>query len=469
MRSNDRTDIGAPGDATAGVAPSAPVLDGGEATSQPSSRTYRISREALGIALRTTREHFSRLGDLAAAREVGLKEAAGRLMKAGDRIVVRGRPPIERAVHEELKPLDATEPPTGSLGRVAAEAQSVPSASKNEVSTTDAAIAAVPLSASDGSDGDYIISERPLAPQRPYRSREQSWREYFWDWMPESLGGPRDDFSSTTRITIGKEGPPFDPTKGYNDRLNERLQRAERGELGSKPRGYENGVDVDGASYRAMFVVGARRGDRTSRGLSPSGVAALTEVLFDRIVRYKTAEEAAKALIAAEKARNNAFNPSLEYQAALVAKLNATGGMAVANDVGPEGDKELVLVLVDTAFASMTDVARTSGAVPANKAHELGHVVSRLLALDRAFEALPASERAQLSSELERLFTESRAGQGARDGDAWARNPEEWIAEVFMVYLREPELAKRAAPLTCSLLRKLCNSHPVLSRILRLS
>ncbi|MBP6014427.1 MAG: hypothetical protein KBA31_19520 [Alphaproteobacteria bacterium] len=489
MRGSEQTDVAVSGDAAAQVRSRAPVLDGAEAARPPltsalddeqtvdhadsSPRVYRISREALNVALQTTREHFSRLGDLAAARNAGLNEAVSRLMKAGDRIVVRDRPAVERAVHEALDRADRTAvAPQESLrpGGVAAKAELAPSALNDEVNATGEESAAVePLSARDGSDGDYIVSERPPVPQRPYRSREQSWREYFWDWLPESLGGPRDDFSSTTRITIGEEGPPFDPSRGYNDRLNERLQRAERGELGGKPRGYDDGVDIDGVAYRAMFVVGTRRGDRTSQGLSPSGVAALTEILFDRIVRYKSAEEAAKALIAAEKARDKTFNPSPEYQAALVAKLNAIGGMAVANDLGTKGDKEQVLVLVDSAFASMTDVARTTGAVPANKAHELGHVVSRLLALDRAFEALPASERAQLSSEMQRLFTESRAGQGARDRDDWARNPEEWIAEVFMVYLRESELAKQVAPLTCSLLRKLCNNHPVLGRILRLS
>jgi hypothetical protein len=50
--------------------------------------------------------------------------------------------------------------------------------------------------------------------------------------------------------------------------------------------------------------------------------------------------------------------------------------------------------------------------------------------------------------------------------DDSARNPEEWIAEFFMLYLLDPERAKREAPVTAAIIRKWWNENPEVNRTL---
>jgi hypothetical protein len=97
-------------------------------------------------------------------------------------------------------------------------------------------------------------------------------------------------------------------------------------------------------------------------------------------------------------------------------------------------------------------------------AHEIGHIISDVMGLGERLSALPAGDRLQVGQELNRVFT-GRRGIPSQF-DSYARNPEEWIAEFFMLYLLNPERAKLEAPVTAAIIRKWWNENPAVNRTL---
>jgi hypothetical protein len=309
------------------------------------------------------------------------------------------------------------------------------------------------------SDPLYRTQDRPGSKQKPYRPRDQTWEEWFWDWTPEGWGGPKDEFTSPPE----DDRPPFDPRVGYYGRLQRRFsQTAQR-------LSFTEGVDIDGDRYRSLLMVGSNLNGKTTQGLSPQGVALLVGILCDRSERFRTAEDAVEFLAKVELAAGKTMNR--EQREGLRRSLESSRGAAVRlldNDLR-DGDGFQTIILIDSAFEGLVPEGRDY-AEASVMAHELGHVVSRVLKVGESFEQLPAYERGQVANELEKAFRSSRTSQGAAGGRGdWERSPEEWFAEVFMVYLTEPEFAKSQAPLTCAILRRLWNRHPILSQILRLS
>lgn len=321
----------------------------------------------------------------------------------------------------------------------------------------------LPLSASSSpprrTDEFYDVREAQPARQRRYKPREQTWEEWFWDWRWESWGGPKDTFTSEPK----DDRPPFDPRAGYEDRLASRWK-----EVGPRFNRI-SGVDIDGESYTSTLMVGSNLDGKTAQGLSPEGIKFLANVLSDRVLRFRTAEEAADFLVKAERAAGKTVTAA--ERRGWVDTIKSGRGLTVEllKGDGTSGDVDQTIILIDSAFDGLVpEGRRTAEAVVL--AHEVGHVATNVLKIDEVVENLPAHERDRVAKEMERAFRASRISQGYRVGESeWDKDPQEWFAEVFMLYLTSPESAKRDAPLTCSILRSLWNKHPVLSQILRLS
>lgn len=322
---------------------------------------------------------------------------------------------------------------------------------------------AVPLSAPKypprRTDEFYDIRETRPARQKRYRTRDQTWEEWFWDWRSESWGGPKDKFTSEPQ----NDRPPFDTRAGYDNRLASRW-----GEVGRRFNRI-SGIDIDGESYTSTLMVGSNLDGNTAQGLSPEGIQFLASVLSDQVLRFRTAEEAADFVVAAERNAGKTVSPELRQQ--YIDTIRSGRGVTVGllKKKGNPGDEDQTIILIDSAFDGLVPEGRRT-AEALVLAHEIGHVASNVLKIGEVFEKLPAFERDRVAKEMERAFRASRMSQGFGGGEgSWSKSPKEWIAEVFMLYLTSPESAKRDAPLTCSILRSLWNKHPVLSQILRLS
>jgi hypothetical protein len=116
-----------------------------------------------------------------------------------------------------------------------------------------------------------LPANSPPAPQTPYGPRSPTQEDARLDRIPESEGGPKDDFRTTTDVTLRDprdlDLKPFDPQAGYYQRLARRADALRR--RGLVPR---RGVDIDGRPYDSLLRVGTDKGSLRVSSLTPRGV-----------------------------------------------------------------------------------------------------------------------------------------------------------------------------------------------------
>ncbi|MDZ4866521.1 MAG: hypothetical protein SGI91_04300 [Alphaproteobacteria bacterium] len=305
----------------------------------------------------------------------------------------------------------------------------------------------------------------PPAPQNPYQPRSRTQDDARLDRVPESEGGPKDDFRTTTKVTLrdprGLDLKPFDPRAGYYDRLARRADELRR--RGLVPR---RGVDIDGRPYDSLLRVGTDKGSLRVTSLTPRGVEEVMRLFADEVHTFETVDQA----VAYFASVYNAFGDPLSRAELAGLRRGFSSALAVAVGIpnrGAKSDRTQAIIVINENLRRFRD---PRSGVPAEEqdaealAHEIGHIISDVMGLGERLSALPAGDRLQVGQELNRAFTGQRGLPGQFDDSA--RNPEEWIAEFFVLYLLDPERAKREAPVTAAIIRKWWNENPEVNRTL---
>jgi hypothetical protein len=319
---------------------------------------------------------------------------------------------------------------------------------------------ALPLAAAPSSGPIYkdhdLRPDSPPAPQRPYQPRSPTQEDARLDRVPESEGGPRDDFRTTTDVTLreprGLDLKPFDPRVGYYDRLARRADELRR--RGLVPR---RGTDIDGRPYDSLLRVGTDKGSLRVTSLTPRGVEEVMRLFADEVHKFETVDQAVAYFASVYRTFGDPLSPTELQQL----KRDFSGAKALAVGIpkrGAKSDRSQAIIVINENVRRFRN-PRSSLSVEDQDAevlaHEIGHIISDVMGLNERLSALPAGDRLQVGQELTQVFGQKRG-----------KNPEEWIADFFALYLLYPEAAKRQAPTMAAIIRKWWNENPAVNRTL---
>jgi hypothetical protein len=226
-------------------------------------------------------------------------------------------------------------------------------------------------------------------------------------------------------------------------------------------------TDIDGRPYDSLLRIGTDKGSLRISSLTPRGVNEVMGLFADDVKRFETVDEAVAFFDSVYRSLGAPLSPDQLRELKRAFSTARAFAAGIPTRSGAKSDRIQTIVVINENVRRFRD---PMSLLPVDQqdaeilAHEVGHIISRLKGLGERLSGLPARDRLEVGQELKRVYGKKEERPGN-----YAKSPEEWIAEFFMLYLIYPELAKRQAPLTAAIIRKWWNENPAVNRTLILS